>query len=185
MGLISSHRHPFFSFGDSYLHLLMRLPIFLVTHSVETTLKLFVLFTLTIPGIGMYYMSYTLMNKKKIIAFACGMLYMLNPWTADRFAAGNVDMLIAYGLIPIVFTLVYQSVHNYEEKRRYDYKFLLAGIIGSIVAIQLQIFYILVGILILYALFLFLVQFKKKTNIETFRACLSLPLKIESDLCCL
>jgi hypothetical protein len=116
------------------------------------------------PGIGMYYMSYTLMNKKKIIAFACGMLYMLNPWTADRLVAGNTDMLIAYGLIPIVFTLVYQSVHNYEEKRRYDYKFLLAGIIGSIVAIQLQIFYILLSILLVYALFLFLVQFKKKNK---------------------
>ena len=153
---------PFAPLSDSYLHYLIRLPIFLVTQSIETTLKLFVPFALTIPGIGMYYMSYTLMNKKKIIAFACGILYMLNPWTADRFVAGHTDMLIAYGLIPIVFTLVYQSVHNYEEKRRYDYKFLLAGIIGSIVAIQVQIFYILIGMLLLYALFLFFVQFKKK-----------------------
>jgi hypothetical protein len=153
---------PFAPLSDSYLHYLIRFPIFLVTHSIETTLKLFVPFALTIPGIGMYYMSYTLMNKKKIIAFACGILYMLNPWTFDRFVSGNTDMLIAYGLIPIVFTLVYQSVHNYEEKRRYDYKFLLAGMIGSIVAIQVQIFYILIGILLLYALFLFLVQFKKK-----------------------
>jgi hypothetical protein len=155
---------PFVSFGDSYVHFFVRLPFFLVAHSIETTLKLFVPFSLAIPGIGMYYMSYTLMNKKKIIAFACGMLYMLNPWTSDRLVVGNLDMLIAYGLIPVVFTLVYQSVHNYEEKRRYDYKFLLAGIIGSIAAISLQIFYILIGILLLYALFLFLVEFKKKNK---------------------
>jgi hypothetical protein len=167
---------PFYALGDSYIHYMVRLPFFLATQSIEITLKLFVLFAMTIPAIGMYYMSYKL-TKRKIIGFASGFLYMLNPWTVDRFVAGNTDMLIAYGLIPVVFTLVYQSVHNYEGKRRNNYKILLAGIIASIVAIQLQMFYILTGILILYALFLFIVEFKGGRYYKNIRGLLKFSIK--------
>jgi hypothetical protein len=151
---------PFISPNAPILHFLIILPFLFLAGSLEGLLKLFLPFVLALPGIGMYYMSYSINNKRKILSFVSGFFYMLNPWTIDRFVAGHIDLLLAYGIIPIVFALVNQSMNAQGQKQ--NYKILLAGMIGSLVAIQIHMFFILIVIISLYGLISFLFEIKER-----------------------
>jgi hypothetical protein len=147
---------PFISVSE-IISIFARLPFLFIAGIPESALKLFLIFAFTLPGMGMYFLSYS-QNKKKLGSFLAGFFFMINPWTVDRLISGHIDMLIGYGIIPIVFTLVYLSTRD----RMISKMSLLAGLVGSVASIQLHMFYLLIIILIIYGLFSFFAELRKK-----------------------
>ncbi len=145
----------------SHLPLLILVKLFSAIFSVQVTQKLILTLLWFLPPVFMFRLTKTYLPL--IWAFVSGLIYMLNPWTYERFLSGQWYVLLGYAFFPLFIKL---SINLLEIKTKKSFmQWLSLLVIYPMISIHW--FYIAVWIFILTYLFYI---FYQKRKIFTFRS---------------
>ncbi|OGY31146.1 MAG: hypothetical protein A3C02_04150 [Candidatus Andersenbacteria bacterium RIFCSPHIGHO2_02_FULL_45_11] len=117
--------------------------------------KILILFALLLTGISSAHLAYKI-SHSQIIALACGMLFMLNPFVCNRIFMGHIYLLFGYALMPLLLMLILRYIAMPSQKK--------AIAVGATIALIIltSIHYIALLPIIILA---FVLQYRK--NIST------------------
>ena len=135
--------------------------------SVGAVEKFVLIFSLSLSGWSMYYLSHYLTKGSRFVCFVSSLFYMFNPWIIDRILWGHLMLILGYSVVPLALVLFIKSLDSKSFK-----DFLMVGLaLSLLIILDFRAAYIVLGVMLFYFVFWFVINIRgemRKRKVSAF-----------------